>query len=466
MGHSLQPRAVLAGFFLLGSACFGSTPVAKTAVTAVRFWTLNDATRVVIEATGEFNFTSDRAINPDRIFFDVRGARLRLGARSSHTIAVGDRLLKQLRIAETQPGVTRIVFDLDSPVEFSASQLSNPDRLIVELRPGTTAPVRTADIPRTPPPPQIVSSPEVAKAEAPPVTVARPVEVARNAPPPKLSAAPPLPKSTVRVENVPDPTHGRERASNLKPPRAAKLSDGAQSMTRVLGLKIGRIVLDAGHGGHDTGTAGPGGLFEKDLVLDVTKRLGNLIESRTGAEVVFTRMDDTFIPLETRTHIANEHRADLFLSVHANSSPVKNSSGVETYYLNFSTSKAAMEVAARENASSQKTVYELRDLIQKIAQQDKMDESREFAARIQQNLYTASLRANGRTRNRGVKQAPFVVLIGASMPSVLAEIGFVSNPKDEALLKKADTRQKIAEGLFKGLSQYAGTLSQFQVASN
>ncbi len=122
-----------------------------------------------------------------------------------------------------------------------------------------------------------------------------------------------------------------------------------------------------------------------------------------GAEVVYTRSDDTFIPLESRTQLANEHKADLFLSVHANSSPARNSSGVETYYLNFTTSKAAMEVAARENASSQKTVYELKDLLQKIALQDKMDESREFAERIQQGLYAASVKANSRTRNRGVK---------------------------------------------------------------
>jgi N-acetylmuramoyl-L-alanine amidase len=459
--------------FLLGSACFGAPAPAKTAVTAVRFWTLNDATRVVIEATGEFVFTSDRVPSPDRIFFDVKGARLRLGSRGPHTIAVGDRLLKQLRIAETQPGVTRIVFDLESLADFSASQLTNPDRLIVELRPALAAPLQLAaakvtGISVTPAPPEITPTPDVTKPAAPPVAAApRPVEVARNAPPPKLPAAPALTKTTVKVESVPDPTHGRERASNLKPPRPARLGNGADSsMTRVLGLKVGRIVLDAGHGGHDTGTAGPGGLFEKDLVLDVTKRLGALIESKMGAEVVYTRSDDTFIPLESRTQMANEHRADLFLSVHANSSPTSNSSGVETYYLNFTRSKAAMEVAARENASSQKTVYELKDLLQKIALQDKMDESREFAGRIQQNLYAASLKANARTRNRGVKTAPFVVLIGASMPSVLAEIGFVSNPKDEALLRRAETRQKIAEGLYRGLSQYAATLSQFQIASN
>jgi len=446
---------VLAGMFLLIPPCFGEPPASKTAVTAVRFWTLNDATRVVIETTGEFDFVSDRVAGPDRIFFDVKGARLRLGSKGPHTIPVGDHLLRQLRIAETQPGVTRIVFDLITAVEFTASQLTNPDRLIVELRPSAVVPAAVAEaLP--------ISQPDSTAASSAPGSL----DLPRSTATPKMPAAPPLPRTPVPIENVPDPTHGRERASNLKPPRAAKLPNGAQSMTRVLGLKIGRIVLDAGHGGHDTGTAGPGGLYEKDLVLDVTKRLGALIETRMRAEVIYTRSDDTFVALESRTEIANEHKADLFLSVHANSSEASNASGVETYYLNFATSKAGMEVAARENASSQKTVYELKDLLQKIAMQDKVDESREFAASIQQCLYTASVRANNRTRNRGVKRAPFVVLIGASMPSVLAEIGFVSNPKDELLLKKADTRQKIAEGLYKGLAQYAGTLSQFRIASN
>jgi N-acetylmuramoyl-L-alanine amidase len=462
MACSPKPPTVLAGLLLLGPACFGAPPAPKTAVTAVRFWTLNDATRVVIEATGEFEFTSDRVPSPDRIFFDVKGARLRLGSKGQQVISVGDQLLKQVRIAETQPGVTRIVFDLHGSVDFSASQLTNPNRLIVELRPANARP------PSLPAVPQLasVSEPRPSGAVQPSQLPGATLIGAKVDDTPTMPAAPPLPRSSIRVEKVPDPTNGRERAINLKPPRAAKLSNGSQSMARVLGLKIGRIVLDAGHGGHDTGTIGPGGLYEKDLVLDVTKRLGALIEARMGAEVVYTRSDDAFIGLETRTQIANEHKADLFLSVHANSSPVSQSSGVETYYLHFTSSQGAMEVAARENASSQKTVYELKDLLQKIALQDKVEESREFAERIQKSLYAASVRANSRTRNRGVKKAPFVVLIGASMPSVLAEIGFISNPRDEALLKKGDTRQKIAEGLYKGLAQYAGTLSQFQVASN
>jgi N-acetylmuramoyl-L-alanine amidase len=235
-------------------------------------------------------------------------------------------------------------------------------------------------------------------------------------------------------------------------------------MTRVLGLKIGRVVIDPGHGGHDTGTIGPTGLLEKNLVLDVAKRLGAMIEERMGSEVIYTRSDDTYVGLEARTTIANQHRADLFISIHANSSSIRTISGVETYYLNFSSVKADLEVASRENASSQKTVYELKDLLQKIASSAKVEESREFANRVQATMFARILRENPGLHNRGIKKAPFVVLIGAEMPSILTEIGFISNPKDEALMAKADQRQKVAESIYKGLSQYAQTLSHFQVA--
>lgn len=236
-------------------------------------------------------------------------------------------------------------------------------------------------------------------------------------------------------------------------------------MIRVLGLKVGRIVLDPGHGGHDTGTIGPEGLREKDLVLDVAKRLGALIEDRLGSEVIYTRTDDTFVPLERRTEIANEAKADLFLSIHANSSSLRSAAGVETYYLNFTTSRAALELAARENAGSQKTIYELQDLLQKIALKDKVEESREFATRVQTALFALSAKSDSLSRDhRGVKRAPFVVLIGASMPSVLSEIGFISNAHDESNMRRPEYRQRIAEALYKGLSSYANTLSHFQVA--
>jgi N-acetylmuramoyl-L-alanine amidase len=244
------------------------------------------------------------------------------------------------------------------------------------------------------------------------------------------------------------------------------MASGDTSLVRALGLKIQRVVIDPGHGGHDQGTQGPRGLLEKDLVLDVALRVGKLIENRMGAEVIYTRSDDTFIPLEGRTALANEKRADLFLSIHANSSPVPRITGVETYYLSLTDSKEAKDVAARENDSSQLSVFELQNLVQKIATNDKVEESREFADRVQSALYSFSARSFPAEKNRGVKKAPFVVLIGAHMPSILAEIGFVSNPREEALLKKPDYRQRLAEALFRGLSRYADSLSHFQMAQN
>jgi len=256
--------------------------------------------------------------------------------------------------------------------------------------------------------------------------------------------------------------HGESRAATRE---ARPTASGGRSLTRALGLKIGKIVIDAGHGGHDTGTIGPNGLLEKDVVLDVAKRLGRLLESRLGAEVIYTRQDDTFIPLETRTAIANRERADLFISIHANSSHDSDARGVETYYLNFTSSPEALEVAARENAVSEKSIHELQDLVKKIALKDKIDESREFAGDVQESLYGGLALNSAGIRNRGTKKAPFIVLIGANMPSILAEISFVSNPTDERKLETSEHRQRIAESLYRGVSKYVNGLSGVKVAS-
>ena len=392
-------------------------PPRPLSVTAVRFWSLEDATRVVIEASGEFQFRRDWLRDPDRLYFDIAGAKPALSKDRVHTIAVGDAFIKQIRVSETQPNVTRVVLDLARPVDFSAAQLANPDRLVVELKP-QTKPLAES----TPPP-----------AAAPPVEA------------PKPSPPPPAARSAVPAK--PSQTGGR-------------------SLVRALGLKLGRVVLDPGHGGHDTGSIGPSGLLEKDVVLDVAMRLGRLIEERMGAEVVYTRRDDSFVPLEQRTALANEKQADLFLSIHANAGAA-SVSGYETYYLNFSNTKADLAVAARENATSERTIHELQTMIEKIARLDKAEESREFASRIQAALYKDMRKANPRVQDRGVRRAPFVVLIGADMPSVLSEVDFLSNPRDERLLRREDYRQRLAEALYKGLSQYASTLSRFQpVASS
>ena len=479
-------------------------------VTAVRHWSLPDVTRVAVEVTGDFKFRTDRLHNPERVYFDILNSRPRFENKRLYSETIDDKLLQRVRIAETQPNVTRVVFDLNGAVEVTTSQLSNPYRLIVEMRKGSAPAIPTlpptAAMPKLPAPPAVVSDsaqpvmppkpPAAIKADVETRVVAEPSKVETAAPPkvaaakpdiPEKSVAPPpvapAPKAPLPAASAPVPpppvveTAKPVAETTTKPPveapalgelgKAARhTSTGSTSLVRALGLKIGRVVIDPGHGGHDQGTEGVHGLQEKDLVLDVAKRVGKLIEDRMAAEVIYTRTDDTFIPLEGRTALANERKADLFLSIHANSSPVAHVSGVETYYLNFAVSKDAMDVASRENATSQKSIFDLQDIVQKITLHDKAEESKEFAGRVQTALYQFSARSFPAEKNRGVRKAPFVVLIGATMPSVLAEIGFLSNPREEALLKKSDYRQKLAEALYRGISHYAETLSHFQVAKN
>jgi len=269
------------------------------------------------------------------------------------------------------------------------------------------------------------------------------------------------PRGSIRTTLPTGKKNQRESEFRQAQPNA----EGQRSLIRALGLKVGRIVIDPGHGGHDTGTIGPGGLLEKDLVLDVSLRLGRLLQGKMGAEVVYTRDDDTFVPLETRTAIANQQQADLFISVHANSSQDASARGVETYYLNFNPSPDALEVAARENAVSESSVHELGDLVKKIALKEKVEESREFAADVDHSLYQGLAGKDKTLRDRGVKKAPFIVLIGANMPSILAEISFVSNPGDERKLETPEYRQKIAESLYKGIARYINGLSGVKLAS-
>jgi N-acetylmuramoyl-L-alanine amidase len=248
--------------------------------------------------------------------------------------------------------------------------------------------------------------------------------------------------------------------ADATPARAAvPTADGETSLIRALGLKIGRIVIDAGHGGHDSGTLGADGIEEKDVVLDVALRVGKLLHDRLGAEIIYTRSDDTFIPLETRTAIANKAQADLFLSIHANSSSDPTARGVETYYLNFTSDPTALDVAARENAVSDQSIHQLSDLVKKIALKDKIAESREFASDVEGSLYAGLEMGNAGLKDRGVKKAPFVVLIGANMPSILAEISFVTNPKDAKQLRDPEYRERVAESLYKGVAKYESGLS-------
>ncbi len=472
-------------------------PRQRVLVTGIRHWSTPDYTRVAVDLGDEVKYDAGRIPNPDRVYFDLHNTHL-ASTLVGKSFEVEDGFLRKIRVAQFQPGETRIVLELDDVSEYSAFLLPNPCRLVIDIH-GKRPPQNLAKAapPKAPPREAEKSATKVA---APPSRVPAPVAAARKEAaaepkPEKPAAADKTPKQPTFEElsaqvaklNAPAPapkeaggdsapaakatTQSGKRSKSVsrksaEPPaghEAKPTASGERSLIRALGLKIGRIVVDAGHGGHDTGTIGPNGLLEKDLVLDVALRLGKLLESRMGAEVVYTRDDDTFIPLETRTAIANQNQADLFISVPANSSRDSAARGVETYYLNFTTSADALEVAARENAVSEKSIHELQDLVKKIALKDKIEESREFAVDIQQALYTGL--AQRGLRNRGVKKAPFIVLIGANMPSILAEISFVSNPNDARRLKTPDYRQKIAEALYRGTAKYVSGLSGMKVAS-
>ncbi len=512
-------------------------------VTSVRSWSHPDSTRVSIETTGPFEYRSDRAHNPDRLFLDILHSRPWIEKRRMATHQVGDRLLSRVRVAETSPGTTRIVFDLAGPADFKVTRLDAPDRLVVELRPirvttheakpptetakaepvytlhthlppvysppvysppaysapdhapaghsetGHPVSSETGRLARPEPLPAISESTsarrpfvyppasrrvEIALVENPPLfpglaffpSVYLPDSLSLAVKPPSRArgssaVALPPPRTTFAVR--PESAHQESAQPEIAEAKPLASENPSRSLTRALGLKVNRIVIDAGHGGHDDGTIGPHGVLEKDIVLDVALRLATLVRQRMSAEVVLTRSDDTFIPLQERTKIANDNKADLFLSIHANSSPAREVAGTETFYLNLTTSPGALDVAARENAGSDKTVGDLKDLIQSITLNDKIEESHTFAEDVQNAINLQAERSNAAAHNRGVKRAPFVVLIGASMPSVLAEIGFLSNSRDESNLGKPEYREKVAEALYKGLAQYSQSLSHFDV---
>ncbi len=489
-------------------------------VTSVRHWSTPEYTRIAIGLEKDVKFEAQRIENPERIFFDLLGTNL-TPSLLGKTFDVDEALLKKIRVAQFQPGRSRIVLEVADSSDYSTSMLTHPPRLIIDIQCKDiqgkdihSKDIRSKNVQdkkaaRETPLKESAAADETVKASTASTatgpaawqTMARakkpgdkplPVTTGNGArktvieadddddsavtvaklDPPEIKPAARAPV-TLLLPPLNLPTLSRSSSRNRRQPaavfpdvrEASPTARGDRSLIRALGLKIGRIVIDPGHGGHDTGTIGPNGLEEKDLVLDVGRRLGKLLQSRLGADVVFTRKDDTFIPLETRTSIANQEQADLFVSIHANSSRDPDARGVETYYLNFTSSAEALDVAARENAASDKSVYELQDLVKKIALKEKIEESREFASNVQRALHSGLAAKSPGIRDRGVKKAPFIVLIGANMPSILAEISFVSNPGDERRLQTPEYRQRIAESLYRGISKYVGGLSGVKVAS-
>jgi N-acetylmuramoyl-L-alanine amidase len=501
-----------------GDAQAGKRSGNKALVTGIRHWSTATYTRVAIDLGDNVTYEAARVPNPDRIYFDLHGTRLAQELVGKSFAVTDDGFLKKIRAAQFSDDMTRVVLDVSDVSEYSAFLLPNPYRLIIDIHGGqglgsgskvqgpaspTEATTATAEVPA----PRAAATVKPTTAKPVPNTVAT-KSASTSSDVADLSEMPGRVEATKKPTSKPisavvaeaqnqtatvDPPHrddaamngapsgvagttstdapkktrkskGGAKVADATPARAAvPTADGETSLVRALGLKIGRIVIDAGHGGHDSGTLGVDGIEEKDVVLDVALRLGKLLHDRLGAEIIYTRSDDTFIPLETRTAIANKAQADLFLSIHANSSSDETARGVETYYLNFTSDPTALDVAARENAVSDQSIHQLSDLVKKIALKDKIEESREFAADVEEGLYGGLQRGNTGLKDRGVKKAPFVVLIGANMPSILAEISFVTNAKDAGQLREPEYRQRVAESLYKGVARYEGGLSGTRV---
>jgi N-acetylmuramoyl-L-alanine amidase len=438
---------------------------------------LPDGVRLTVELDGEIAYHQEEIANPRRLFFDLKNVKT-IPPLQDASLKFDDDVVKEVRLGRHPQNTTRVVVDLEGVAGYTVYPLYGPYRLVIDVRRAGPA-VPAAAISPAPP------------AKALPAAFTPPPMVQPRSEPPALSAstaakatlpAPPPPPVTTtaersdvkgpmpmdRVEAKPASANERPDTktlpskpaapSSLPPVAPAANSTGKFSLSRQLGLGVARVVIDAGHGGHDPGAHG-NGINEAELTLDVALRLQALLE-KTGIEVVMTRDTDVFIPLEERTAIANREGADLFLSIHANASRNVAAHGVETYFLNFATNPEAEAVAARENATSSQPMHSLPDIVKAIALNNKINESRELAETVQKSMIKRLGPKNKMLRDLGVKQAPFVVLIGAGMPSVLAEISFVTNKQDGTLLKTAAYKQQIAQALMDAVQNYQQSLKR------
>jgi len=438
----------------VGQAAQGprDTPIAT--IKEIRRTVLTDAVRITIELDREVTYHDERLADPLRVFVDLPFTRAapELVDRTLRFESDAD-VVRQVRIGRHPNDTTRVVIDAVDISSYSVYPLYNPYRLVIDCVRPLPASASRADVSVQPAPagPAPLDTPAVAPGSEP----APPVEVATAGPPPgrapdSESPPPAAPAQPVTASVPPAPS---------KPP--AKNLAGGFSMSRQLGLGVSRIVVDPGHGGQDPGALGKG-VTEASLVLDIALRLEKLLAMVPGIEVILTRRTDEYVPLQERTAIANREGADLFLSIHANASSNVRASGIETYFLNFATTASAAAIAARENAASGQAMGALPDFVKAIALNNKLDESRDFATYVQRAMIERLNASNTSAGNLGVKQAPFVVLIGAAMPSVLAEISFITNAQDVRQLRSTLYRQRIAEALFNGIRKYQASLKNVE----
>ena len=426
-------------------------PDARTARLAtlrdVKRTVLPDGIRITVDLDSEVPYHQEEITNPRRLFFDLKGVKTAATLQDA-SLKFEDDVVKEVRLGRHPRNTTRLVVDLDGVASYSVYPLYGPYRLVIDFRRAVASSPSPA--PAVAPPPVVVPPPTPAPKAAAPLAVLP--EIKQTVPETKASPEPPRLPSTPAA------------AKALPPAAPASNSNGKFSLSRQLGLGVSRVVIDAGHGGHDPGAHG-NGVTESELTLDVAQRLRKLLEAQPGIDVVMTRDTDVFIPLEERTAIANREGADLFLSIHANASRNAQARGIETYFLSFALNPEAEAVAARENATSSQAMHNLPEIVKTIALNNKINESRDLAETVQKSMTKRLTTKNRSLRDLGVKQAPFVVLIGAVMPSVLAEISFVTNKQDGALLKTQAYRQQIAQALFDAIISYQQGLKRMTVVA-
>ncbi|HEY1658150.1 MAG TPA: N-acetylmuramoyl-L-alanine amidase [Candidatus Sulfotelmatobacter sp.] len=379
-----------------------SNPSRLARITGIRHWSSADSSTVVLDLEDQVQYEAHRLANPDRIYFDLHDTAL-APEIDGKTIDINDPLLSRVRIAQPTPGLTRVVLETKGNSNYSVSLEPNPYRLVVQVRmPG-------AD-----------------------------------------------PKAQINL--FPGMETERQKMAIVIPPPA---KEDLQLRAHVPKM---RIVVDAGHGGWDLGTVGRHGLLEKDLVLEIAQRLGKLLQSRLGANVILTRSDDTYIPLDERAGMANQSQADLFVSVHANYSDLPSARGVETYYTNFFSSPTAKDIETRDNTAGAKAAV-ANVALSAADLHERIEQSRRLAASVQRSLYGTLSADNPGLRDRGVKEASYVVLTETAMPGILAEVSFVSSPTDEQKLRSDGYREQIAEALYRGIARYAANTHPVKLAS-
>ncbi|MEW6266386.1 MAG: N-acetylmuramoyl-L-alanine amidase [Thermodesulfobacteriota bacterium] len=468
-----------------------TAPGQKALVTGLRHWQNPNYSRVAVDLDREVGF-KDHILRPDpehnqplRLYLDLKDARIAPSLKDELIIA--DGLVKRARLAQYDPETVRVVLDIQHIKNYRIFSIANPFRILIDVTgqdeepasPGQPAPPDPKAEPRPGP-----EKPAEAKSDPAPEPKTDPkskprVEVKSEAKSEKKDAKDPKhevkpePKEVKPETKIkpggptrPEPTPPLEdlRSAALKRkqiPRGPAQTDPTTqtSLARQLGLGVRKIVLDAGHGGKDHGATGVTGLREKDLTLALAQLLAAKLREQLGLTVVLTRDKDVFLPLEERTALANTHGADLFISLHANAHPSAKVNGIETYFLNITTDKEAMRVAERENASTSKNMSDLQKILRDLMLNSKIAESANLGAKVHRALIVR-LGRKYKIHDLGVKQAPFYVLIGANMPSLLVEVGFISNQAEESRLRNKQYLDLFADGLLDGIKAYLASIKK------